>query len=602
MIFRYNFPLFLMLALAACTNRKAMVICEGDCNASLEPPACFLSLESDQIEKQTTFEVRMFSIGEVSSAFINDLPVSINDGEGIKNLTAGQPESDVVIRGRVSGPGGVGNCQMSYDVVNTTPPPVAPQCEIFASASSTIIGQTFTAYLLVTVGTATSAKIGTADVTLDGRNGSLSLTALGPAGLKTFTGEVSNSAGTGTCSGDYTSTTPPPVAPTCSGMSVSVSPVPVGGSFRATLNFAGTVTSATIGGVPATLSGNTAYKDFIAASPAGSKSISGTVTGPGGTSVACSANYVVDPIPAPTCSQLTFSANPVPIGGSFRATLSVSGDKTSATIGGLPATLSGGTAYRDFVAVAPTGSQSFSGTVTGPGGTSSACTANLTVNPSNPLLVDRIFAASFDSALATDQGLQPDFIQDVTLSSAGKKGKTAVFGTSNPRIRFLLGSNWAGKTGMSLSLWVKSNNKSVRRWIFYYRNASPNSLLALRQDATTGSYNCGLRQGDISDEDYGSADLNSGGDYADGNWHHVVCILGADDQYLYVDGLLRASSSHPFDASKLRYPAGSHLTVGSYPHSSTEFLNGSIDEVNVWQRTLTETEALELYQNPPALP
>lgn len=87
--------------------------------------------------------------------------------------------------------------------------------------------------------------------------------------------------------------------------------------------------------------------------------------------------------------------------------------------------------------------------------------------------------------------------------------------------------------------------------------------------------------------------LDSGGDYKDGQWHHIVSNLGASEIALYIDGQLisqisgqGAITDNPSDLF-----FGRHGVLG-------RFYNGAIDDIRIYDGALSETNVKQLYNIP----
>jgi len=80
-------------------------------------------------------------------------------------------------------------------------------------------------------------------------------------------------------------------------------------------------------------------------------------------------------------------------------------------------------------------------------------------------------------------------------------------------------------------------------------------------------------------------------------WYHLVFIRNTSDDkiYLYVNGTEVTSGTGVTD-STTSVPTYSTFSLGS-GNSSTEFTNGTIDEVGIWSRALTSSEVTELYNS-----
>jgi hypothetical protein len=85
---------------------------------------------------------------------------------------------------------------------------------------------------------------------------------------------------------------------------------------------------------------------------------------------------------------------------------------------------------------------------------------------------------------------------------------------------------------------------------------------------------------------------------ATGSWHHVAATYNHRGrmQYLYLDGVrnsLRAVEQRP-NISASGFAVG-HRHKGLEPTSPTEWVDGLLDEVGVWNRELSELEIVRLY-------
>lgn len=85
----------------------------------------------------------------------------------------------------------------------------------------------------------------------------------------------------------------------------------------------------------------------------------------------------------------------------------------------------------------------------------------------------------------------------------------------------------------------------------------------------------------------------------DGNWHHAVIVGNINTQSLYVDGSLIGSRTGTIDQSWWNYSTigtGSGSTTRGFPSTAWHYFNGSIDEVRIYNRALSEDEIRLLYE------
>jgi hypothetical protein len=77
-----------------------------------------------------------------------------------------------------------------------------------------------------------------------------------------------------------------------------------------------------------------------------------------------------------------------------------------------------------------------------------------------------------------------------------------------------------------------------------------------------------------------------------GNWYHIVSVYDNGNLSLYVDGVINGSSSS--GSGNLR-PNSGGFHVGSYRSADNRWFNGTIDDVLVFNRSLSSTEISALY-------
>ena len=71
----------------------------------------------------------------------------------------------------------------------------------------------------------------------------------------------------------------------------------------------------------------------------------------------------------------------------------------------------------------------------------------------------------------------------------------------------------------------------------------------------------------------------------DGNWHHLVSTFDGTHHRLYLDGALQGTA-----ALKTNTALNNSLYVGGPVQSVTTFFGGSIDELRVYNRALSDQE------------
>ena len=152
------------------------------------------------------------------------------------------------------------------------------------------------------------------------------------------------------------------------------------------------------------------------------------------------------------------------------------------------------------------------------------------------------------------------------------------------------------RTSSTISVWIKTTVKDqgISQWSSagYTYNGFTDRVLTLNSSgqARLYVYNGGACSA-------ATLYIAGGADLSDNNWHHIVGVWGPSGKYLYVDGALVANNTDGIQSSTGSMP---YLTIGEGdPGCSNsparQYFNGSIDDVRVYNRSLSSTEINKLY-------
>lgn len=133
----------------------------------------------------------------------------------------------------------------------------------------------------------------------------------------------------------------------------------------------------------------------------------------------------------------------------------------------------------------------------------------------------------------------------------------------------------------SISLWVKMNTIDSYGTLYAHSNGS-SSIREGIQIGSSGTVYAGYFDGTPYEG-------TSGGNVSNGQWNHIVYIQNQGNESLYVNGIKQSGTGTP----TLSYNEG--LFIG-YNGDEDYFFNGSIDEFQIYNKTINETEILNLYQ------
>ncbi|MBI2580281.1 hypothetical protein HYV85_00555 [Candidatus Woesearchaeota archaeon] len=169
-------------------------------------------------------------------------------------------------------------------------------------------------------------------------------------------------------------------------------------------------------------------------------------------------------------------------------------------------------------------------------------------------------------------------------TSGGKRGKALAFDGENDYVRFNNAS----------ALYLTGNHTTIEAWV-YARNKSDGYFVSkdahyrLYTDFSFDTGGADKYRVDINNGSWAVADtLYSSKLIVENKWEHVAVTFNGTRMVMYVNGEFSNSTSligpvreHPTDIN--------NLTIGARK-PTTSYFNGSVDEVKIWNRTLSAQE------------
>ena len=164
---------------------------------------------------------------------------------------------------------------------------------------------------------------------------------------------------------------------------------------------------------------------------------------------------------------------------------------------------------------------------------------------------------------------------------AGKLGSQALHFNGGDYVTMDGVANDFTDDDVTMAAWIKTTTTSEGDW--YSLNG------------TNGQYLLCILGGDIRFYE-GGWEPAAGVTVNDGAWHHIVATRENMYVKIYVDGVRRSSASYN---STVRLDAGDRWSIAQEWDGSTpsDFFNGTVDEVAMWNRALTAEEMAYLYNN-----
>ncbi|MFA5724421.1 MAG: LamG-like jellyroll fold domain-containing protein, partial [Candidatus Pacearchaeota archaeon] len=170
----------------------------------------------------------------------------------------------------------------------------------------------------------------------------------------------------------------------------------------------------------------------------------------------------------------------------------------------------------------------------------------------------------------------------VNTSSSGYYYRAGNFDGSNDYVNIGSGSSLNIAGNLTISVWIKTSDSTYDFIVGGYNPSSPNQGYALSKSGVTTNK--------LSVWMGGPSWITGSTSVADGNWHHVGISVFGTNCTLYVDGKQDANGviTGLTSYTGVKY-------IGQYTGGGNYYFNGSIDEVMIFNRSLSTEEITELY-------
>ena len=200
------------------------------------------------------------------------------------------------------------------------------------------------------------------------------------------------------------------------------------------------------------------------------------------------------------------------------------------------------------------------------------------------------FEDALNSANAVDSSGQSNtgIANSVGFQTESKLGKAGQFNWSN---HMNTTNSFYSPQTFSLAGWFKTstaNGGVIMGFADYQTNVNPGSYDRHVFMSPDGKLNFGVYDG-------ATKTITSTSAYNNGAWHHFVATFSANDQRLYVDGALVASST----AANFAQGHTGWWRIGNMKmdgwSSNFEYFVGELDDIAFWDAVLTSTEVSTIY-------
>jgi hypothetical protein len=149
-----------------------------------------------------------------------------------------------------------------------------------------------------------------------------------------------------------------------------------------------------------------------------------------------------------------------------------------------------------------------------------------------------------------------------------------------------------GTAARAVSFWAKSSSNSQM------------SAVSWGDNGQATRYNCMfnyMTDGPTIDGAYGAITYSAPSAVNDNNWHHYVyqfssSLLSAIE--VYQDGVLLTTTSTVYNSGNILNTSATYsVTFGRIYCCGDLFYNGSLDDIGIWNRTLTSCEIQQLFRS-----
>ena len=173
---------------------------------------------------------------------------------------------------------------------------------------------------------------------------------------------------------------------------------------------------------------------------------------------------------------------------------------------------------------------------------------------------------------------------------SGYIGEGGIFNGSSSKID-LSNLGLGGAATRTISAWINVNSLSGNRTIFQYGNSAANNRFGFAIESTTGK---------LYVEYYGRDAITSSPQITVGNWFHVVATYNGGaietptNTQIYVNGSAVSMSTTGTETG-VANTTDSNYGIGYRRASSTQYFNGKIDQVRIFNKALSSSEVTTLY-------
>ena len=182
----------------------------------------------------------------------------------------------------------------------------------------------------------------------------------------------------------------------------------------------------------------------------------------------------------------------------------------------------------------------------------------------------------------TDTGVQAKQVNvfGTPTQVTGISGNALLYNGTTDYVTISSPYDFSANTAFTFECWFKSTKAT-------------NTPTFIRRDGNGAAYLLRLNAGKIEFYCNTTAVFSPNATYANGSWHHAVGVKSGTTATLYIDGAQVATGAATTVAQA---PGGQPLYLGESTSAATEMMNGTLDEVAIYNYALSSTRISVHYQ------
>lgn len=170
-----------------------------------------------------------------------------------------------------------------------------------------------------------------------------------------------------------------------------------------------------------------------------------------------------------------------------------------------------------------------------------------------------------------------------TQNQVGKINKSYLFNGVSDYINFSAFPNIEGTNPRTIFAWIYPTATDNERVIYGYGTASSNTNFVFKIDG-----------GNLSLGGYGAGDFKSNIFIPTNEWNFVGITFDSTNLTLFK---INSTGKYQQSATKSLNTGSTDHKIGRYAYTSAGYFSGNIDELSIWNRTLTNAEITQMYNN-----